>query len=128
MIDRYLSKCVPGGTYSVSLNVDLWKEPSRRRPPPARIDVVSLCEETAAWIEGLVRAVSSEQCMLATPCPKWNVHDLLTRIVSLPSLSPATLRDAVHPAVDQRAFVGVDPAAAYRARTAELLTAINPPG
>jgi uncharacterized protein (TIGR03086 family) len=128
MIDRDLSKWDPGGTYSVSLGIDPWKEHLRPRPRRSRIDVIRCYEGAATWIEGLVRAVSSERYMLPTPCKKWNVRELLTRIVWLPYVSAATLRDDEHPPVDERDFIGDDPAAAYRTAADELLTAMNETG
>jgi uncharacterized protein (TIGR03086 family) len=125
MIGRDLSEWDPGGTYSVSLEVDPWKEPPRRRPRRPTIDVVRCYEEAASWIEGIVRAVSSEQYTLPTPCAKWNVHDLLTRIIWLPYLSAAILRGNAHPPVDESDFVGGDATGAYRAAADEFLTAMS---
>jgi hypothetical protein len=63
MIDRDLSMWDPGGSHTVSLDVDPWKGSSRRRPRRRTIDVVGCYEQTATWIEGLVRGVSVEQYM-----------------------------------------------------------------
>jgi uncharacterized protein (TIGR03086 family) len=127
MIGQDLSEWDPGGTYSVSLSVDPWKEPPPRRPR-GTIDVVDCFQQAASWIEGHVRAVSPEQHALPTPCAEWNVHDLLNRIVWLPQLSVAILRDAPHPSVSEWRYVGEDPAAAYRAAADELFSAMEEPG
>jgi uncharacterized protein (TIGR03086 family) len=126
MIDRDLSNWDPGGRYSVQLGVNPWK--ARERPQRgATIDLVACCERAASWVEGLVRSVSPEQYTLPTPCTEWDVHDLLTRIVWLPYVSAATLRDEPHPPVDEGDFVGEDPAATYRSAADELLGAMKEP-
>jgi len=128
MIGRDLSRWDPGGSYSVDLGVDPWKEPPPRQPRGAQIDFVRCYEQAATWIEGHVRAVSSEQRALPTPCAEWDVGDLLDRIVWLPRLSAAVLRDEPHPPIDRLDLAGDDAAAAYRAAVDELLTVMNEPG
>jgi len=125
MIDRDLSGWDPGGSYSVSLRVDPWKERAR---PRSGVDVGRCYEQTATWVEGLVRGVSAEQFELPTPCAKWNVRALLDKLVELPYQCEATLRGAPPPQPQARDFTPESAAAAYRAAADRLLTVMNEPG
>jgi uncharacterized protein (TIGR03086 family) len=127
MIGRDLSKWDPGGSYSVRLGIDPWKEPSRPRQNDAIMDVTDCYEEAADWIEDLVRATSPEQYELSTPCAKWNVRDLLNKLVWLPHQCAAALRGSDLPAADERDFIGDDAVAAYRRAADELLTGMSQP-
>jgi uncharacterized protein (TIGR03086 family) len=128
MIGRDLSGWDPGGTYSVRLSVDPWKEPTPRGPRRGTVDVIDCYRRAASWIEGHIRAVSPEQHSLPTPCAEWDVHDLLNRLISLPHVSAAVLRDAADPMEDERDSFGEDAAASYRAAADELLSAMEEPG
>jgi uncharacterized protein (TIGR03086 family) len=126
MIDRDLSRWDPGGTYSVSLSIDPWKGPPRRRR--RGIDVIRCYELTATWVEGLVRGVSVEQYELPTPCVKWKVADLLDNLVNLPHQCAATLRGAEPPQPEPRGSNPESVVAAYRAAADQLLMVMNEPG
>jgi uncharacterized protein (TIGR03086 family) len=128
MIGRDLSRWDPGGTYSVQLNVNPWRTPPPRAPWTTAT-VISWYEGAAAWIEGLVGAVRHEQYGLPTPCPEWNVRDLLTKIIALPYQCAATLRRVALPVFDEGdSFITHRAATAYRAAADELLSAMNEPG
>jgi uncharacterized protein (TIGR03086 family) len=126
MIDRDLSSWDPGGSYSVSLGLDPWKERSHRHS--SGVDVGRCYEQTATWVEGLVRGVSAEQYELPTPCAKWNVRDLLDNLVELPYQCEATLRGAPPPQHEARDFTEESAAVAYRAAADRLITVMNEPG
>jgi uncharacterized protein (TIGR03086 family) len=126
MIDRDLSSWDPGGSYSVSLGVDPWKERSRRHS--SGVDVGRCYEEAATWVEGLVRGVSAEQYELPTPCAKWNVRDLLDNLVELPYQCEATLRGSPRPQPRTRDITPESAAAEYRAASDRLLNVMNEPG
>jgi uncharacterized protein (TIGR03086 family) len=122
MIGRDLSRWDPGGEYTARLGIDPWKKPLRIRHPG--VDISELCVQAASWIEGLVGNVSKEQYELPTPCPDWNVRELLNRIIWWPRLGASVLRDEGSD-VDVRDFGDDDAAARYRAAADELLTAMN---
>jgi uncharacterized protein (TIGR03086 family) len=122
MIGRDLSRWDPGGAYSVRLGIGPLKKPFGLRGPG--VDISELCVQTASWIEGLVRNVSREQYELPTPCPEWNVRELLNRIIWWSRLGAAVLRDEGSD-VDVRDFGDDDPAAGYRAAADELLTTMK---
>jgi uncharacterized protein (TIGR03086 family) len=133
MIGRDLSSWDPGGSYSVELAIDPWKERPRRGAAGTPIDVVRCYEQTADWTELLVGNVATSQYALPTPCVDWNVRDLLNRIVWLPSMSAAVLRNQSHlPTIDDWAQVkddlDDDAGAKYRAAAADLLSVLNEPG
>jgi uncharacterized protein (TIGR03086 family) len=128
MIGRDLSDWDPGGSYSVSLDIDLWKEPRHPRPRKQKIDVIDCYHRTSVWIEGLVRAVTPEQYGLATPCARWNVRDLLNTLVWLPYEWAALIRRAEPPDGHKRDFISDDTAAAYREAADHLLKAMKEPG
>ena len=89
MIDRDLSMWDPGGSYSVELTIDPWRERSPGTSFRRDVDMVRCYEETADWTVGLVNAVSLAQYGRRTPCPDWSVRDLLCRIIWLPRLGAA---------------------------------------
>jgi uncharacterized protein (TIGR03086 family) len=122
MIGRDLSRWDPGGEYTVRLGIDPLKKPLHLRGPG--VDISELCVQTASWIDGLVRNVSQEQYELPTPCPEWNVRELLNRIIWWPRLGAAVLRDEGSD-VGVRDFGDDDPAAGYRAAADELLTTMK---
>jgi uncharacterized protein (TIGR03086 family) len=133
LIDRDLSMWDPGGSHSVELAIDPWKERQRRGAAGAPIDVVRCYEHTADWTELLVGNVSASQYALPTPCVDWNVRDLLNRIVWLPSMSAAVLRNKTHlPSIHDWAQVkddlDDDPGPVYRAAADDLLSVLNEPG
>jgi uncharacterized protein (TIGR03086 family) len=122
MIGRDLSRWDPGGEYSVRLGIDPWKNPLPLRGPA--VDISDRYEQTASWIEGLVRNVPREQHELPTPCREWNVRELLNRIIWWPHLGAAVLRDEGSD-VDAGDFGEDDAAAAYRAAADEFLTTMK---
>lgn len=127
MIGRDLSRWDPGGSYSVRLGIDPWKATSRPQQDE-KIDVIDCYERAADWIEDLIRATSSDQYGLSTPCVKWNVRDLLNKIVWLPHQCAAALRGSDLPTSDERDFIGDDAAATYRRAADDLLMEMNQPG
>jgi uncharacterized protein (TIGR03086 family) len=126
MIGRDLSRWDPGGSYSVPLGVDLWEDPSRRRS--RSVEVTERYAQTASWLEGLVRGVSRDHLELPTPCPKWNVRDLLNQIIWWPRLGAVVLRERGGSEVDVGDFGEDDAATAYRAGADELLATLGAPG
>jgi uncharacterized protein (TIGR03086 family) len=133
MIGRDLSRWDPGGSYSVDLAIDPWNDRSDRGPGGPPINLVRCYEQAADWTELLVGNVSASQYALPTPCVDWNVRDLLNRIVWLPSMSAAVLRNQSHlPSIDDWAQVkddlDDDPGAEYRAAADDLLSVLNEPG
>jgi uncharacterized protein (TIGR03086 family) len=128
MLGRDLSKWDPGGAYTADVDLDLWNERPPRRHSKANSDVVDCYARAADWIEGLIRATSPEQHGLPTPCAKWKVRDLLSRLVWFPHQCSAVLRGAEPPTTDERDFIAEDAAAAYRGAADELLTLMREPG
>ena len=133
MIGRDLSSWDPGGSYSVELSIDPWKERFHGGAGQPTIDVVHCYEQTADWTELLVGNVAPSQYALPTPCVGWNVRDLLNRIVWLPSMSAAVLRNQSHlPTIHDWAQVkddlDDDPGGVFRAAADDLLSVLNEPG
>jgi uncharacterized protein (TIGR03086 family) len=133
MMGRDLSRWDPGGSYSVELSIDPWKERFQGGARQPTIDLVRCYEQTADWTETLLGEVSLVQHELSTPCAEWNVRNLLNRIVWVPSMSAEVLRNQAHlPTIDDWARVegdlDDDPGMVYRAAADDLLSVLNEPG
>lgn len=81
----------------------------------------------------LVAAITPEQWSASTPCPEWNVRQLVDHLVLGHRLFTGILRGAAVPtpgALDpaSRDVLGDDPADAYHTATENLLTAFRQPG
>ena len=81
----------------------------------------------------LVAAITPEQWSVSTPCPEWNVRQLVNHMVLGHHLFTGILRgdavptpDALDPAF--RDMLGDNPTDTYRADTGNLLTAFRQPG
>jgi uncharacterized protein (TIGR03086 family) len=108
----------------VELGIDPW---SKRAGDHDR-GLVEAYEESSGWIEGLVRTVSEDQYASPTPCVKWNVRELLNRMIRLPYLGVAVLRRSEHYHLHDRDFIGHDVAADYRAAADEFLIVMKEQG
>ena len=128
MLGRDLSVWDPGGTYSVELGLNLWRQRPDGRPRMADIDVIDCYNRASSWIEGLVRAVSPPQYGQPTPCAEWNVGDLLDRLVLLPYQCAATLRGTAPPEAGDRDLTSDHVAGSFRDAADQLLTVMAEPG
>ncbi|PSK90980.1 uncharacterized protein (TIGR03086 family) [Murinocardiopsis flavida] len=89
--------------------------------------------EVLATVADLVAGVRHDQWRDTTPCPEWEVRDLVNHMVIGHRLFTGILRGeaaAAPGALDPKAddMLGDDPGAAYRGATEELLAAFRRPG
>ncbi len=94
------------------------------------MDIKSLYEQASAWTAGVFSNVKDDQHGDPTPCPEWNVRELMNHIVGGGYLFAGTAAGQEMPAGDGPPpdMLGDDPAGAYRQSAAGVRAAMDRDG
>ncbi len=94
------------------------------------MDIKSLYEQASAWTAGVFSNVKDDQHGDPTPCPEWNVRELMNHIVGGGFMFAGAIAGQDMPAGDGPPpdMLGDDPASAFRQAAAGVRAAMDEDG